>query len=103
MTPTKSKNCTSNCRRFLFDVLEKPWSGQLARLYALFSLVVVVLSTATFILSTLEELQMKYPAQMKFIDALDTATVAVFTLEYFTRLCVSPNKVGGFSRFQCKI
>lgn len=32
---------------------------------------------------------------MKIIDAIDLATVAFFTLEYFIKLIVCPNKVGG--------
>jgi len=56
---------TSNLAQFLEypwtsnldQCLEYPWTSNLAQCFALFSLSMVLISTVTFIISTLEELQ----------------------------------------------
>ena len=85
-------------RTCLWDFLEKPWSSIPAQWYALASLAVIFISTATFIVSTFEELQVDengeqpYPMVIYAIEVLDIITVIIFTIEYFMRLICSPVK-----------
>ena len=59
----------------------------------------VVVSTITFILSTVEELQedeegnIEYPNIAFTIELIDSFIVLFFTVEYFLRLVICPNKV----------
>ena len=59
----------------------------------------VVVSTTTFILSTVEELQqdeegnIKYPNIAFTIELIDSFIVIFFTIEYFLRLVICPNKL----------
>jgi hypothetical protein len=72
------------CRSRLWDFLEKPWTSDAAGSYAVLSLLVILVSTATFIISTVEELQTSVDV-MRIIDTIDTITVVIFTLEYLLR------------------
>ena len=111
---SKTDTTTMLTRAFTWDLFEKPWSSVWAKHYALFSLAVVVISTVTFILSTMEEVGLPlwiilkifkwlhlfqiedngpYNLKMQIIDSIDVATVAFFTFEYFIRISVCPNKV----------
>ena len=59
----------------------------------------VLISTFTFILSTIDELQyneegeVEYPLLLQVINVVDVITVAFFTFEYFIRLACSPRKM----------
>ena len=59
----------------------------------------VLISTFTFIISTIDELQynedgeVEFPLLLQIINVIDLITVAFFTLEYFTRLACSPRKM----------
>ena len=59
----------------------------------------VVVSTFTFVLSTIEELQvntegrLEYPIVVNIIEVVDQTVVIFFTLEYLIRLTVCPRKV----------
>ena len=92
------------CRTCLWDFLEKPWSSSAAQTYAVASLGVILVSTITFIVSTVDELQedeegnQKYPQVILAIEILDVVTVLIFTVEYFTRLICSPLKCRFFMR-----
>ena len=89
-------------RTWLWNFLEKPWTSTAAQTYAISSLGVVFISTVTFVLSTLEELQVtgdKEQAKsevIKLIDIVDMVAVGIFTLEYFTRLLCCPRKLKFF-------
>ena len=58
----------------------------------------VLISTVTFIVSTIEELQedeqgrVEFPLLLKIIDVIDNITIGFFTLEYLMRLACSPRK-----------
>ena len=73
--------------------------SKLAQGLAIFSLSMVVVSTITFILSTVEELQqdeegnIKYPNIAFTIELIDSFIVIFFTIEYFLRLVICPNKL----------
>ena len=66
---------------------------------AFLSLFMVVVSTFTFVLSTIEELQesqegtSEYPIVIQIIEIIDHVVVIFFTLEYLIRLIVCPRKV----------
>ena len=45
-------------RTTLWDFLEKPWTSTAAQGYAIFALIVILISTVTFVASTFEELQL---------------------------------------------
>ena len=64
----------------------------------MFSLTVILISTATFVLSTFDELQatedgdQAYPIVIIVIDIIDMVTVVIFSLEYILRFIVCPRK-----------
>ena len=78
--------------------LEKPWTSTGAQVYAWVSLFVILVSTVTFIMSTMEVLKVDqngdsdFPKVIIIIEILDLITVAIFTLEYSIRIICSPNK-----------
>ena len=59
----------------------------------------VLISTFTFIISTIDELQyndkgeVEFPLLLQIINVIDVITVSFFTLEYFIRLACSPRKL----------
>ena len=63
---------------------------------AFFSLGMVVLSTLTFIISTMEELQALEAGESEFtaivviLDYIDTFVIVFFTLEYVVRFVCAP-------------
>ena len=65
----------------------------------MFSLGVILVSTVTFVLSTIEEVQVNedeepaYPILIQVIDIVDMVTVAIFSLEYLIRLLCCPRKL----------
>ena len=78
-------------------ILEKniPNLLQLAQYLAFFSLSLVVLSTITFIISTMEELQEdsngqnQYPNVVLVLELVDTMVVIVFTVEYLGKFQIN--------------
>ena len=66
---------------------------------AFFSLTMVLISTFTFIISTIDELQenddgkVDLPILLKIINVVDVITISFFTLEYFIRLACAPRKL----------
>ena len=59
----------------------------------------VLISTVTFVISTIDELQqdekgrVEYPTILAIIEYIDNFVVVFFTLEYFVRLIVAPRKL----------
>ena len=59
----------------------------------------VIISTATFVISTIEDLQVdeegsvEYPTVLAIIEYIDNFVVIFFTIEYLLRLIVSPLKI----------
>ena len=82
-------------RSVLWDLLERPWTSKLAGYYAIFSLSMVFVSTATFVMSTAEELQEDVQF-LEVVDKIDVACVVFFTFEYFIRFIVAQKKVRFF-------
>ena len=86
-------------RSWLWNTMEYPWTSRLAQVVAFFSLSMVIVSTVTFVVSTVEELQedssgqVEYPIILAIIEYIDNFVVIFFTFEYFLRLIVSPRKL----------
>lgn len=75
-------------RSFLWNTMEYPWTSTTAQFVAYFSLVMVLISTVTFILSTFDEMQVdeegefRYPMINIIIEAIDHFVIIFFSLEY---------------------
>jgi len=90
-------------RSFCWNMTEYPETGRAAQVSALFSLAVVIISTITFIMSTMEEFQIdeetgtsEYPEMTYAIDFVDNSCAVYFAMEYFMRLLCSPKKIKFF-------
>ena len=86
-------------RSYIWNTMEYPWTSTTAQFMAYFSLVMVLISTVTFILSTFEELQMnnagefRYPMINTIIEAIDHIVITFFSIEYLVRFICSPRKI----------
>ena len=83
------------CRRYLWDLMEKPWTSDAAQCYAVMSMMVVLVSTITFVVSTLEneEGEETHPFVLITIEVIDIVCVIIFSLEYVIRLLCAPQKL----------
>eukprot|EP00095_Tigriopus_kingsejongensis_P007020 maker-scaffold232_size243569-snap-gene-1.25 protein:Tk07020 transcript:maker-scaffold232_size243569-snap-gene-1.25-mRNA-1 annotation:"potassium voltage-gated channel protein shab-like isoform x5" len=85
-------------RSWLWNTMEYPWTSRLAQFVAFFSLGMVILSTLTFIISTMEEFQAmdagesQYTTVVIILDYIDTFVIVFFTLEYLIRFVCAPRK-----------
>ena len=92
-------SCIGQWRSWLWNTLEYPWTSKFAQFVAFFSLSMVLVSTITFVLSTIEELQVneegviEFPVIVTVIEVIDYVVSVFFTFEYFLRLIVSPRKI----------
>ena len=91
-------SCVGQWRSWVWNTFEYPWTSKFAQLVAFCSLFMVVVSTFTFVLSTIEELQVSeegtdYPLIVSIIDIIDHIVVIFFTFEYLVRLIVCPRKI----------
>ena len=89
-----------NCTVFLnMTCVHKYFMYPLSSFCAFFSLSMVLISTFTFIISTIDELQyneegeVEFPLLLQIINVIDVITVVFFTAEYFIRLACSPRKM----------
>jgi len=89
-------------RKTLWDLFEYPSTSKGAQFIACFSLLMIIVSTACFILSTNPEFDIvdkKNPNQNQnktvstIIMFVDYFTAVFFTIEYFTRLATCPKKM----------
>eukprot|EP00090_Calanus_glacialis_P034773 TRINITY_DN5878_c0_g1_i2.p1 TRINITY_DN5878_c0_g1~~TRINITY_DN5878_c0_g1_i2.p1 ORF type:complete len:413 (+),score=103.17 TRINITY_DN5878_c0_g1_i2:287-1525(+) len=86
-------------RSFIWNTMEYPWTSTTAQIMAYFSLVMVLISTVTFILSTFDELQInevgefRYPMINTIIEAIDHIVITFFSIEYLVRFICSPRKL----------
>ena len=56
----------AKARTWVWETLEKPWTSNFAKHYACFSLLMVIISTVTFVISTSEEVQVKFSLLFSF-------------------------------------
>jgi len=90
-------------RSWLWNVMEYPWTSKLAQFNAFFSLGMVVVSTLTFIISTLEdfkeEMSQEEPDEWTLIfnmilEYIDCVVIIFFTVECRkVGLCTKKNKI----------
>jgi len=84
-------------RSWLWNVMEYPWTSKTAQFNAFFSLGMVIVSTLTFILSTLEDFKEDFEIDpdslfnltLEYIDAI---VIIFFTIEYSIRFICAPRK-----------
>ncbi|XP_017320127.1 potassium voltage-gated channel subfamily F member 1 [Ictalurus punctatus] len=83
-------------RKFLWRLMEKPESSWVARAIAVASFLFVLTSSLVMCLATLPELQVQdadgHVAEHPTLDAIETACVCWFTLEYGLRFASAPEK-----------
>eukprot|EP00093_Oithona_nana_P009995 09995.XXX_273815_276540_1 [CDS] Oithona nana genome sequencing. len=84
-------------RSWLWNVMEYPWTSKTAQINAFVSLGMVIVSTLTFILSTLEDFKEEEEIDPNStfnltLEYIDTAVIVFFTLEYAIRFACAPRK-----------
>ena len=87
----------------MWDFLEKPWTSLGAKIFTLFSLSVLFISTITFIVSSLEDIkdikEDQAESELSVVcQMVDIFSFSFFTLEYFSRLLCSPHRWKFFKR-----
>ena len=75
--------------------MEKPWTSDAAQYYAVMSMMVVLVPTITFVVSTLknEDGEETHPVVLITIEIIDIVCVIIFSLEYVIRLLCAPKKL----------
>nr|XP_023662717.1 potassium voltage-gated channel subfamily F member 1-like [Paramormyrops kingsleyae] len=83
-------------RKSLWKLMEKPDSSKLARAVAIVSFLFTLLSTVVMCLGTISDLQVEDDegnhVEHPTLDAIETACICWFTVEYLVRLVSSPKK-----------
>lgn len=85
------------CQKFIWKLMEKPESSLPARIIAIVSFLFILISSVVMCVSTIPDVQVvdaegnhvEHPT----LDAIETACIGWFTVEYVLRLISSPNKV----------
>ena len=86
-------------RSFIWCTLENPGSAPLAKVWAVVSMLLVLLSTVLFFLETVEGIGTSdsetedYPEIVLAFDWAETIIMIVFTIEYVLRLATCPRKL----------
>jgi len=102
----------SKVRKYLWNLTEYPETSLAARICAFTSMTVVIISTLTFVLSTMPELAEdidvvlfdnetdasegsveRWDQGILLLKIVDHASMWFFTLEYIVRFCCSPHKI----------
>ncbi|KAG7466027.1 hypothetical protein MATL_G00160450 [Megalops atlanticus] len=85
------------CQKFLWKLMEKPESSLPARAIAIVSFLFILISSVVMCVGTIPDLQVEdaegNPVEHPTLDAIETACIGWFTVEYLLRLISSPNKV----------
>ena len=71
------------------------------QIFGLMSLIMVLVSTMTFVLQTVPEFQEngEYPIVYTLLQVMDLTAMIFFTFEYFTRLLCCPKKIVFLTRY----
>ncbi|CAH8583315.1 unnamed protein product [Schistosoma mattheei] len=112
--------CYANLKRQGWNLLEKPHTSKAARVFAIVSIIFILLSTISLTLNTMPEIQLNttlikyieteihtdtdynnattYQSSNEitdnpYLDIVETICISWFTLEYVLRLWCSPNKL----------
>ncbi|XP_035277131.1 potassium voltage-gated channel subfamily F member 1-like [Anguilla anguilla] len=85
------------CQTFLWKLMEKPECSLPARIIAILSFIFILLSSVVMCVGTIPDLQMQDAegnnVEHPTLEAIETACIVWFTVEYILRLVSSPNKV----------
>ena len=87
----------------VWDFMEKPWTSRGANIFAILSLLVIFISTITFIVSTVEDIKeitgnqtspvFSSQSELSMVCSIvDISSFVFFTLEYICRLVCSPHR-----------
>ncbi|XP_035263476.1 potassium voltage-gated channel subfamily F member 1 [Anguilla rostrata] len=92
-----SANRWERCQKFLWKLMEKPESSLPARTIAIVSFFFILISSVVMCMGTIPELQVEdaegNQVEHPTLDAIETACIGWFTVEYLLRLASAPNKV----------
>ena len=86
----------------LWNVLEEPQSSLAARIVAVISLAVIVLSVVIFCMETVPDIRLptpQYAVTHKVLGYIEIVCIVYFTLEFVLRLIASTNKIRFFVNF----
>ncbi|KAJ8373305.1 hypothetical protein AAFF_G00266610 [Aldrovandia affinis] len=78
-------------RKAVWDLIENPYSSPVAKAFAVFSTIFVVISIVAMTLNTVSELQAPAVYGKTYMECVEIASILFFTLEYFLRLCTTCN------------
>ncbi|CAL8299224.1 unnamed protein product [Boreogadus saida] len=88
---------SERCQRFLWKMMEKPGSSLVARVVAIASFLFILVSSMVMCVGTIPELQVMDTegklVEHPTLEAIETACILWFTVEYLLRLASSPNKL----------
>ncbi|CAM9515046.1 voltage-gated potassium channel regulatory subunit KCNF1-like [Lampetra fluviatilis] len=91
------ESAATRVRKGLWMLMEKPYSSLLARLLAIVSFALVVISSVVLCLSTIPEMQTVDAAgrhvEHPTLNVIETVCIVWFTLEYLLRLLAAPHKL----------
>ena len=86
----------------LWNVLEEPQSSFAAKILAVASLVIIVISVVVFCMETVPDIRIptpKYASTQEAIQYVEIVCIIYFTIEFILRLIASPNKLRFFFDF----
>ncbi|XP_026864052.1 potassium voltage-gated channel subfamily F member 1 [Electrophorus electricus] len=90
-------NRSERWQKFIWKLMEKPESSFAARVIAIVSFLFILASSVVMCLGTIPDLQVEDAegnrVEHPTLDAIETACIGWFTVEYLLRLASSPNKV----------
>ncbi|XP_062325528.1 LOW QUALITY PROTEIN: potassium voltage-gated channel subfamily F member 1 [Osmerus eperlanus] len=93
----QSVHRSERCQKFLWKLMEKPESSLPARVIAIASFLFILVSSVVMCIGTIPELQVEDGegnlVEHPTLDAIETACIGWFTVEYLLRLASSPNKI----------
>ncbi|NP_001076280.1 potassium voltage-gated channel subfamily F member 1a isoform X1 [Danio rerio] len=88
---------SQRCQTFLWKLMEKPESSVAARVIAVVSFVFILLSSVVMCVGTIPELQVQddegHLTEHPTLEAIETACIIWFTVEYVLRLASSSSKL----------
>uniref|UniRef100_A0AAY3ZYN9 Voltage-gated potassium channel regulatory subunit KCNF1 n=1 Tax=Denticeps clupeoides TaxID=299321 RepID=A0AAY3ZYN9_9TELE len=88
---------SERCQKYVWKLMEKPESSLPARVIAIVSFLFILVSSIVMCLGTIPDLQVEDGegnlVEHPTLDAIETACIGWFTIEYVLRLLSSPNKV----------
>ncbi|KAJ7328172.1 hypothetical protein OS493_025046 [Desmophyllum pertusum] len=83
-------------KKEIWAMLEQPYSSKYAQIFAMVSLIVIVLSVATFCLESIKLLKHNYHG---FFEGMEYFYLVWFTTDFLARLCTCPSLVVFFKTF----